>query len=247
MYRAAICDDNQADISYIRSLLEKWENDTGMAMRIEDFPSAEAFLFQYEDDKAYDILFLDIEMGEMSGIDLAKKIRQTNRLIQIVFITGYMDYIAQGYDVEALHYLLKPVTETKLREVLTRAVDKLKHKEKELFLPSKCAASDTPAHDFSTDSGSSMVRIPLYEIRYLEVRKNYVTIHAREEYVTKITLRELEKELDECFFRTGRSFIVNLAFVMRISKSQVFLKDGSIVPLSRNLYENINRAIIRSF
>ena len=230
MYRAAICDDNPADITYLDTMLKKWANDTGTAIQIESFPSAEAFLFQYEDDKAYDILFLDIEMGEVSGMELAKKIRQENRTVQIIFITGYMEYIAEGYDVDALHYLLKPVTETKLRDVLARAVDKLKHKEKELYF-------------HNTDS--SMVRIPLYEIRYLEVRKNYV--HAKEDYTVKKTLHELEKELDDSFFRTGRSFIVNLAFVKKVTKTQVYLKDESIIPLSRNLYEAVNRAIIKYF
>ena len=232
MYRAAICDDNPADITYLVTMLKKWANDTGTAIQIESFPSAEAFLFQYEDNKAYDMLFLDIEMGEISGMELAKKIRKKNRTIQIIFITGYMEYIAEGYDVEALHYLLKPVTEAKLRDVLVRAVDKLKHKEKELYF-------------HNTDG--SMIRIPLYEIRYLEVRKNYVTIHAKEDYTLKKTLHELEKELDESFFRTGRSFIVNLSFVKKVTKMQVYLKDESIIPLSRNLYEALNRAIIKYF
>ena len=232
MYNAAICDDNPADITYLDTMLKKWADDTNTAIQIKSFPSAEAFLFQYEDNKIYDILLLDIEMGGMSGMELAKKIRQKNRTVQIIFITGYMEYIAEGYDVEALHYLLKPVTETKLRNVLVRAVDKLKHKEKELYF---------------RNTDGSMVRIPLYEIRYLEVRKNYVTIHAKEDYTLKKTLHELEKELDESFFRTGRSFIVNLAFVKKITKTQVYLKDESMVPLSRNLYEAVNRAIIKYF
>ncbi|MDE5823643.1 MAG: LytTR family transcriptional regulator, partial [Lachnospiraceae bacterium] len=84
-------------------------------------------------------------------------------------------------------------------------------------------------------------------IRYLEVQRNYVTIYAEEPYTVKKTLGELEKELDESFFRTGRSFIVNLQFVKKITKSQVFLKDGTQVPLSRGLYEAVNRAMIAYF
>lgn len=232
MYRAAICDDNSADITYISNMVKKWASDTGTAIQIDSFVSAESFLFQYEEDNAYDILFLDIEMGKMSGIELARKIRRNNRTVQIIFITGYMEYIAEGYDVEALHYLLKPVTELKLREVLARAAEKLKHKEKELYI---------------RDTFGGMIRIPLYEIRFLEVMKNYVTIHAMEDYTVKKPLHELERELDERFFRTGRSFIVNLIFVKKITRTQVFLKDGNTLPLSRNLYENINHAIIKYF
>lgn len=231
MYETAICEDNPADIAYLSDILKKWAADTGNPLSIESYPSAEAFLFQYDENKAYDILFLDIEMGNISGMELAKKIREKNHTVQIIFITGYMEYIAEGYDVDALHYLLKPVTAIKLHSVLEKALQRLRHKEKALCLSIQ----------------SSMVRIPLHEIHYMEVRKNYVTIYAAEEYTVKKTLHELEQELNESFFRTGRSFIVNLCFVKKITKTQVFLKDNTAVPLSRNLYEEINRAIIRYF
>ncbi len=77
------------------------------------FPSAEAFLFHYAEDKSCDILLLDVEMGAMNGVELAKRIREENDALQIVFITGYTDYIAEGYDVSALHYLVKPVSREK--------------------------------------------------------------------------------------------------------------------------------------
>lgn len=231
MYRLAICDDNQADVIYLSSFLEKWAEKAEKALKIESFPSAEAFLFQYEEEKSFDILLLDIEMGDMNGIELARKIRRENHLVQIIFITGYMEYVAEGYDVEALHYLLKPVTEEKLYGVLDRAAERLKSKEKELCL---------------TLPGS-VTRIALCEIRYLEVRRNYVTIHGAEDYTVKKTLNELEEELDGSFCRTGRSYIVNLHFVKKITKTQVILKDGREIPLSRNCYEKMNRAVIQYF
>lgn len=231
MYRLAICDDDQADVVYLRSFLEKWAKDSKTALKIESYPSAEAFLFQYEEDTSFDLLLLDIEMGEMSGVELARRIRRENRLVQIIFITGYMEYIAEGYDVEALHYLLKPVTEEKLFAVLDRAAERLKAKEKEL-----CLALP-----------GTVVRIALCEIRYLEVQKNYVTVYGEEAYTVKKTLNELEKELDESFCRTGRSHIVNLHFVKKITRTQVVLKDGRELPLSRSFYERMNRAMIQYF
>ena len=231
MYRLAICDDEQADVVYLQSLLEKWAESTRAALKIERYSSAEAFLFQYEEDKDFDLLLLDIEMGEMSGLELARKIRQENRAVQIIFITGYMEYIAEGYDVEALHYLLKPVTAEKLFAVLDRAAERLKSKEKEL-----CLALP-----------GTVVWIPFHEIRYLEVQRNYVTVHGAEAYTVKKTLNELEEELDESFCRTGRSYIVNLLFVKKITRMQVVLKDGEEIPLSRNFYEKMNRAMIQYF
>ena len=192
-------------------------------------PSPESFLFQYAEQKDYDILLLDIEMQSMNGVALAKSIRKENDAVQIVFITGYTDYIAEGYDVAALHYLIKPVSEDKLHEVLNRAAIKIRKNEKALFL----------------SSSGEAVRIPLYEIKYLEVQKNYVTIHAKNNYTVKKTLGALEQELDERFYRMARSYIVNLSYIDRISKSDVFLSDGTVLPLPRGQYEPLNRAFIK--
>ena len=84
----------------------------------------------------------------------------------------------------------------------------------------------------------------MYEIRCLEVRQNYVTVHAKEDYTVKKPLGEFQRELDERFFRTGRSCIVNLACVRRVTRTEVFLDGGLTMPLSRGLYDAINRAII---
>lgn len=233
MYKIAVCDDNRADADYVSGIIKKSAQVHAVTVALEQFPSAEAFWFAYEENPCYDVLFLDIEMKSdgMNGMELAAKLRKKDHAVQIVFVTGYMEYIAEGYDVEALHYLLKPVTEEKLGSVLERAVQRIKDREKELFL--------------QTADGS--VRIFTSEIRYLEVRRNYVTIYAAETYTVKTALRALEDELDACFFRTGRSYIVNLRYVRRITKSQVELKDGAQVPLSRGLYEAINRAVIQYF
>ena len=89
-----------------------------------------------------------------------------------------------------------------------------------------------------------MVRIPFYEIRFLEVQHNYATIHGKEDYQVKRPLGELGKELDSRFFRLGRSFIVNLLCIRRVTKTEVHLDDGTKLPLPRGAYEPLNRAII---
>lgn len=228
--KVAICDDEAADITYIESLLCKWAAEREKEILVDRFSSAEAFLFKYESKKDYDILLLDIEMKEMDGVTMAKRIRQENESVQIVFITGYSDYISEGYEVAALHYLMKPVKEEKIFSVLDRAVQRLKHNERMLYL----------------DVSGEMVRIPLYEIRYLEVLRNYVTIHAKQDYTVKKTLSEVEKELDERFFKAGRSYLINLKLVRRVTKTEVHLSDGAVIPLPRGQYEAINKAIIAS-
>ncbi|MGN0405372.1 MAG: LytR/AlgR family response regulator transcription factor [Bariatricus sp.] len=227
-YKIAICDDSDADIQYLSHIVRRWSEESGYILQLSAFSSAESFLFHYAEENDYDILLLDIEMGEMDGITMAKELRQDNDTIQIIFITGYSDYISEGYEVDALHYLMKPVKENKLCLVLDRAVEKLSKNERVL----------------NFEISGEMVRIPVYQIRYAEVASNYVTIHTLETFTIKMTLGDLEKELDDRFYRVGRSVIVNLTRISRVTKKDIILNDGTLIPLPRGAYEGVNRAII---
>lgn len=227
-YKIAICDDSDADRQYISDLVSSWGVNAGYRVQISGFVSAENFLFHYAEKNDYDILLLDIEMGDMDGVTMAKKLRLDNDTVQIVFITGYSDYILEGYEVAALHYLMKPVREDKLFSVLDRAAEKLSKNEKVLNL----------------EVGGEMVRIPIYQIRYADVSGNYVTIHASKDLTVKMTLGELEKGLDDRFFRVSRSAVVNLTQIGRVTKTEIKLIDGAAIPLPRGAYESVNRAII---
>jgi len=228
MYHFIICDDEQIQQCTNQTLVEQWAADRGIPIRITCFSSAEAFLFHYEEDKSCDVLLLDVEMGAMDGVTLAKKVRQGNKEVQIIFITGYMDYILDGYEVEALHYLLKPISSVDLFTVLDRAACRLAENTKVLLVRH---------HDES-------VRIPLYEIRYLEVMGNYVTIYANGEYKVKATLASFAGELDDLFLRIGRSYIVNLKCVRKVSKGELTLMDGTVLLLPRGADKVVNKAII---
>lgn len=227
-YRVAICDDSMLDAKFVHSILDAWAEARGIAVQSAIFRSAESFLFQYAEDRAWDILLLDIEMGSMDGVALARQIRKDNESVQLVFITGYSDYIAEGYDLAALHYLMKPVNRDKLFSVLDRAVERLKRNQRCLNL----------------ELSGETARIPLYDIRYLDVRQNYVTIHADKDYTLKRALSCFEAELGDSFHRVGRSMIVNLKHIVRVTKFDVYLADGTVLPLPRGAYEPLNRAII---
>ena len=227
-YKIAICDDCYADRDYIAALARRWAEKHGYLLELTQFISAENFLFQYSEKNDYDILLLDIEMGAMDGVSLARRLRRENETVQIVFITGYSDYISEGYEVDALHYLMKPVDGERLFAVLDRAARRLHKAERVLTL----------------EAGGEMVRVPLRQIRYVDVHLNYVTVHAKEDYTVKKPLGEIAAALDERFYRVGRSAIVNLACISRVTKTGIYLSDGSVIPLPRGAYEGINRAII---
>ena len=228
-YRVAIVDDRETDAQFVRDLLIDWSENRQLGIQAQIFSSAESFLFRYAEDKDWDILLLDIEMGAMDGVTMAKRVRRDNEAVQIVFITGYSDYISEGYEVAALHYLMKPVSREKLLTVLDRAIEKCRQQERCLIL----------------ESAGELVRIPFYDIRYLDVRQNYVTVHAKDDHTVKRTLGDFEKDLDNRFCRVGRSMIVNLSFIQRVNKTEIRLSDGTVLPLPRGAYEPLNRAIIQ--
>lgn len=206
-YRVAICDDSREDAAFENALLQEWAKARQIDAEAELFFSAEEFLFHYEENAAYDMLLLDIEMGGMDGVSMAKRIRRENAAVSDE--AGEPGQVVCGAGPGGGK------------------------------LPPECALPESGSR-----GGGEMIRIPLYEIRYLDVRLNYVTVHAKQDYTVKRPLGEFERELDEGFFRTGRALILNLRQIRRATRTEVFLADGTALPLPRGAYEPLNRAII---
>lgn len=195
----------------------------------DTFPSAENFLFHYAEERDYDILLLDVEMGAMDGVAMAKKIRKENDTVQIVFITGYSDYIAEGYEVAALHYLMKPVKEEKLCSVLDRAVAALQKTERMILLP----------------VDGEMLRLPVDQVQYVEAFSHTVSIVTETETIQiKMPISEMEKQLGEGFIRCHRSYLVGLKHIARLSKTEVILDSGKVLPLSRGAAPLVHKTFI---
>lgn len=227
-YRIAICDDEQNQIEYITSIVTSWSNHKGHSCEIRTFASAEAFLFEYEEDKAYDILLLDVEMKNMNGIELAKRIRKDNNRAEIIFITSHFEFVGEGYEVDALHYLIKPISVEKLTQVLTKAAEKL--------------SVEPPSVVISCESET----VKLYEsdILYVESFLHYIVIHTKDnEYKIKENISVFENKVSDVFYRIHRSYLVSLKYITRISRTSVNIGNTEL-PLSSGKYDNINRAFI---
>lgn len=228
--KIAICDDERTQIDHLTEKLRLFAESRHKQFEIEAYSSAEAFLFAYRENRDVDILFLDIEMGRMNGIELAREIRADNETVQIVFITGYPDYIGEGYDVDALHYLLKPVRIEKLFEVCERAVSTLEKQPRFHLLP----------------IGKEVVRVYEKDILYAETQGHYLRLVTKKgEYKLRMTLPELSERLGDCFFKCSRSFLAGLLHVARITKTSVILEDGTDLPLGKGKYDEINTALIK--
>ncbi len=227
-YKIAICDDEQNQIEYITSIVASWSAREGRNCEIRTFASAEAFLFEYEEDKAYDILLLDVEMKSMNGIELAKRIRKDNNRAEIIFITSHFEFVGEGYEVDALHYLIKPISAEKLTQVLSKAAEKL--------------SVEPPSVVISCEGET----VKLYEsdILYVESFLHYIVIHTTaKEYKIKENMSVFENKLSDDFYRIHRSYLVSLKHITQISRTSVNIGNTEL-PLSRGKYDDINRAFI---
>ena len=221
-YKIAICDDSGADRQFVLNMVRAWASSAGHTVHIDDFPSAESFLFRYAEESDYDILLLDIEMGAMDGVTMAKELRKSNDTVQIIFITGYSDYISEGYEVAALHYLLKPVTYERLAQLL----DEL----------SSMRPAATDELVIKTSFGYHALR--LSDIEYAEARNKHVVFHLRDgrDIEALESFRSVEDRLEQnaVFFKCHRSYQVNLRNIDHFDRTDIIMRSGACIPLSRS-------------
>lgn len=231
--KIAICDDEPAQLELLSDMVRHWAGRIGMSIEIETFSSAEAFQFAWSEDKSYFLLLLDIQMEGISGIELAHLLRQENQKIAIIFITGIPDYIGEGYDLSALHYLLKPIREDKLFSCLDRAL-KQEYREPTILLA-------------STTGG--LTRLLQSSIMYIEVFSHTVEIWTKEEKIeSHIGLNALEIQLEPGWFqRCHRSYLVGLRYVAQLGKTELTLDNGIKLPISRRLFAEVNQSFIRYY
>lgn len=231
--RIAVCDDEEAQRKLIIKYLQEWSLERKKPVEILDFPGGESFLFRWEDDKAFDLLILDIEMGTINGVDLAVKVREENEDIPILFITGYDSYMARGYEVSAIQYLLKPMYKDKLFLVMDKLLKGKKPEEKLTFL---------------TEEG--VLLLAPSEIWFGEAAGHYGMLYAgQREYPVRHSITELLKMLDglKTFVRCHRSYFVNLQHISAITRTEIVMDDQRRLPISRSAAKEVNAAFIRNY
>ena len=228
--KIAICDDEQNQIEYLSGVVSAWTSKNRHVTEIRTYSSAKSFLFDYSEEKDFDILLLDIEMPEMNGVELAKTVRRENSTIQIIFITGYYEYFSDGFDVSALHYLIKPADERKLLPVLDRAVGNLTYRQRSVLLT----------------SSDGDVKVSLADICYVESENVHVAVHTVSGvYRSRISLSKFAEQLDETFIKVHRSYIVGLKYVKKITRTDITITSGDVVPISRGMYDKAHAALIK--
>ncbi len=230
--KIAICDDEKLQLNLLEKYCLVWLSENKLQAEITTYSSAEAFLFAYEDDKAFDILLLDIQMKELDGISLAKKLRELGDKLSIIFITGVKDFVFEGYHVQAIDYILKPAEQKKLENALDRAYKNMQKSEPYIFL----------------QIDSEIVKVNERDILYIEStgRKSLVYTCCGK-YEIKKGISTIENELNQSFFyKCHRSYIINILHISSISKTDVKI-NASLIPIARGKWEELNRAFLNYY
>ncbi len=235
--KVAIIEDEQVHKKLLSEYLIKWSKDSGISIDITDFDSAESFLFEWEENSDFDILFVDIQMKEINGIEMARQVRQKDSDIVIIFTTGLSDYMEEGYEVGALQYLIKPINEEKLRKCLNRVLEK---KKVEQFVV--------------VNTKDGIRKLNADNIVYLEARGHNTLMEliakegAKEVIELNDSLSQLESQLDgKQYVKCHRSYLCNIAKIHHIEKTDIYFDNGSSIPVSRRMYAEVNQAFIKHF
>lgn len=229
MLSIAVCDDMPIECAELAGNIENTLNQFGTEFSLKRFFDGQDLLKSVE---SFDIVFLDIKMPEISGMELAKKMRENGRESIIVFVTSAEEYVYEAYDVEAFHFLLKPVNEDKLKNVLKKAVVKITACNNEDFL--------------IISSEHQIKKILLKDILYIESVGRMVKIHSNSGVLeTYKKISDLEQTLsDKHFFRCHRSFLLNLEYVSHFDKAEIVMENGDTVFLARKHAKIFQKEII---
>lgn len=231
MYRIAICEDDAAQRDYEKALIGRFAKKQKYEIALDCYANAEQLLFAREDRPPYDLFILDIQLGEMNGMELAAKLRAHGLDGAILFLTGVPDYAIEGYSVGAVRYLLKPIREEDFLSLLDALYKERKKDETSCFI---------------LRQGNAARKIKLADILYVEARGHYIymkTTAGEEEW--KNSFSQIQDDLTKSgFFLLKRGLLVNLAQIKQISRTECILENGMALPVARSKYKELNEAFI---
>ncbi len=235
--RIAYCEDEAAQAEHIRRMITEWAESRNTAAEVILFGSAEEFLFKNE-VYPYDMVLLDIAMKEMNGVELAHAIRGKDKRIPIAFLTADSGFALEGYEVGAVRYLVKPVRKEKLYGLM----DALLAESAEGTEDGKC---------FMVEEKGMLRIIKESALCYMEVCGHYTELHMADTTVIRIKeslgaiwARICHKDL---FVKCHRSYVVNLLYIEKISRTECILSNAAILPVSRNSYQELNEKFIKHY
>ena len=226
--RIAVCDDSSMDRELIASLLQMYFVNRPISNEMIQYESGTDLLHDFEDGMWFDIVFLDIYMNDLLGIDVAHKLRALGYHSQIIFLTATADFAVDSYEVEAVGYLLKPHSFEKLSQVMDRATREM------------------TTNTYQIKNHAKIIRVSYHEILYVESMNSKCVMHCCNEqsYVIYKRLTAIEHELnDKRFLRCHQSYLVNMDHIHQMD-SQFTLVTGDTVSIRQRDLKAIRQRVL---
>lgn len=230
--KVAIVEDEWMIRELIIMHLRAWALNKHIVVEVFDYSSAENFLFDWEYEKHFDLIALDIEMKGITGVELAKKIKDSDANNQIIFITASSDYIFEGFEIGVMNYLLKPLSEEKFTLCLDKAfmaISSKKEVKSELLLEVQGVTK----------------RVDLDTVYYIEAQKHQVSIEGPNSLKINYAFKTIEAMIQSPkWVKCHRSYLVNVSKIRQMTKAEIVFENGSRIPISRMQFKDTHRTFV---
>lgn len=228
MIRIAIVEDDKKERALIQEYVRRFSNEKSLEIKTEEFTDGLQLIQEYH--RNFDVLFLDIEMEKLNGLEAARQIRKTDRDVMILFITNLVQYAIEGYEVDAADFIVKPLVYTSFCMRMEKVIKKLDLKIKKL-IPLRVK--------------KETIMLNAHDIILVETRSKKTLIRFNEEEVgCSETMSEVQKKLESYgFFRCHNSFLVNMAYIDRLDGNIAIVKKYEI-PISKHRKKEFYQAVV---
>lgn len=236
--KIVICDDDCIELEKCKKAVEEFiiSKQTKQLITVDTFINGNDLLCYITKHGGFDLFILDVIMPGMNGIELATEIRQTNKDCKIIFLTSSDEFAVNSYKVNAFYYLLKPFSGDELKSLLSKALDEMKEEKSDSII---------------VKEKGKLSRVQIHTIEYVESMKHTIFFHLHNKEVISCygTLNEFNDILlsHKQFIKCHKSFIVNMNYVISISSKDFVLDDKTLVPISKQIYQQVKTAYINYF
>lgn len=236
MIRIALCDDELDELGLLQNVIKQYEGERNLSFRISSFRNGEELLGNWEN---FDVIFLDIKMGGMDGMETAKKIRKKDKQVEIIFITSHIGYTKEALAVHAFDYLEKPVNKETIYQQLDEVLEKISQ-NKQVYARKKDIVE--------INAGKNTIRFAVDDIYYFERNDRKIrAVTKRGNYIVNETISSLEQKLKAYdFVMPHQSFVVNINHMQDYFKDEIVMTNNDTIPVAQKRSSEFKR-VMRDF